>query len=34
MIANLQDMFAEPGFQPIEAEWQRLKALIKKRDPE
>lgn len=34
MIANLQNMLAKPDFQPIEAEWQRLKALNKKRDPD
>ena len=34
MIANLQNMLSKPDFQPIEAEWQRLKALNKKRDPE
>jgi hypothetical protein len=34
MIANLQAMLVKPDFQPIEAEWQRLKALNKKRDPE
>jgi hypothetical protein len=34
MIANLQAMLAMPDFQPIEAEWQRVKALNKKRDPE
>lgn len=34
LIANLQGMFAQPDFQPIEAEWQRMKALDKrKRDP-
>jgi hypothetical protein len=34
MIANLQAMLVKPDFQPIEAEWQRMKALNKKRDPE
>jgi hypothetical protein len=34
LIANLKGMFAHPDFQPIEAEWQRLKALNKRRgDP-
>jgi hypothetical protein len=34
LIANLQRMFAHPDFQPIEAEWKRLKALDKRhRDP-
>lgn len=34
MIANLQNMLAKPEFKLIEAEWQRLKALKNKRDPE
>ena len=35
MIAGLQGMFRQPQFQPIEAEWQRMKAAHpKKKDPE
>jgi hypothetical protein len=34
LIAGLQKMFAKPEFQPIEAEWQRLKAARNNRDPE
>jgi hypothetical protein len=34
MIANLQAMLVAPDFQPIEAEWHRVKALNNKRDPE
>src|SRR5207244_2230497 len=33
LIADLQSMFVKPQFQPIEAEWQRLKAANRK-DPE
>jgi hypothetical protein len=33
MIANLQAMLVKPDFQPIEGEWQRLKALNKNRNP-
>lgn len=34
LIANLQSMFAQPDFQPLEAEWQRLKAAdTRKNDP-
>jgi hypothetical protein len=34
LIANLQSMFAQPEFQPIEADWQRMKALDRRRrDP-
>jgi hypothetical protein len=34
LIANLRGMVAQPEFQPIEAEWQRMKALDRrKRDP-
>jgi hypothetical protein len=34
LIAGLQKMFTRPEFQPIEAEWQRLKAARKNKDPE
>jgi hypothetical protein len=34
MIAGLQGMFTRPEFQPLEAEWQRLKAARNNRDPE
>jgi len=34
MIANLQAMLVKPDFQPIEVEWQRVKAVNKKRAPE
>jgi hypothetical protein len=35
LIANLQSMLAEPDFQPIEQEWQAIKARSKgKQDPE
>jgi len=33
-IANLQRILAKPDHQPIEAEWQRLKAARKGKDPE
>jgi Family of unknown function (DUF5677) len=33
LIANLQTMHAQPDFQPVEAEWQRVRAKRKK-DPE
>jgi hypothetical protein len=34
LISNLQGMFAQPDFQPVEVEWQRVKGLDKrKRDP-
>jgi hypothetical protein len=34
LIANLQSLFTQPDFQPIETEWQRVKALDRrKRDP-
>ena len=34
LITNLQDMLDRPDFQPVEAEWQRLRTLNKKRDPD
>ncbi len=34
MIAGLEGMFRQPVFQPIEAEWQRLKVANRNKDPE
>jgi Family of unknown function (DUF5677) len=34
MIAGLKAMFRQPMFQPLEAEWQRLKAARNNKDPE
>jgi len=34
LIAGLQSMFRQPVFQPLETEWQRLKATRNNKDPE
>jgi hypothetical protein len=34
LIIGLQGMFVKPDYQPIEAEWQRLRAVKNNRDPE